>query len=139
MAVNPNTPYGESTTIYQIIEVLKEVERLHTAYPCISSQKFAHENVMKAQRLLDDAIEEVAENTTNARTGQKGVLYVTIKEKMKQQIINTADNNKFAFKDWFYYIVNWLTTSDKSQIKALLKANTSYQYHERDLIAINNW
>lgn len=29
MAENPNTPYGENMKIYEIIEVLKEVEKMH--------------------------------------------------------------------------------------------------------------
>lgn len=63
MAENPNTPYGESMKIYEIIEVLKEVEKLHNARPLISPEKTAYQNVAKAKKLLNNAMEKIADNT----------------------------------------------------------------------------
>ncbi|MCM1506467.1 MAG: hypothetical protein NC177_04955 [Ruminococcus flavefaciens] len=131
MAENKNTPYGESMKIYEIIEVLKETERLHNVHPLISPEKTAYQNVAKAKNLLKNAIEKTADNTE--------ITPHSVEEKMTRYITNTVTGSNLTITDWCYYIIQWLTTSDKTQIKNLLKANTTFQYHEYDLTAINNW
>lgn len=133
MAENPNTPYGESMKIYEIIEVLKEVEKLHNARPLISSEKTTYHNVAKAKKLLNNAMEKIADNTKN------GITPHSVEEKMTRYITNTVTGSNLVITDLCYYIIQWLTTSDKTQIKNLLKENTTFQYRECDITAINKW
>ena len=131
MAVNKNTPYGESMKIYEIIEMLKEVENLHNARPLVSSEKTAYQNVAKAKKLLNKAIEKIADNM--------GITPHSVEEKMTRYITNTVTENNLSITDWCYYIIQWLTSSDKTKIKNLLAENTTHEYRECDLNAINNW
>lgn len=129
MSTNSNTPYGESEKIHVLIELLDEIEKLNIKNPCILSSNSRSANLVMVQPLLYDAINMVAEKTDSTSHHTERIL---------NDIITDGDM-RLNIVYFCYDIIDWLITSDKTKLKKVLMNNTTDEYHDGDLLAIDNW
>ncbi|MDE6426032.1 MAG: hypothetical protein K2K89_07845 [Ruminococcus sp.] len=115
-----------SEKIYVSIDILNEIQKLNIKNPSVVTSNSRSENFFMVQQLFFDSITIVASNINTPIRHIEDIM----------ADINVTDTRGFQLTYFWYNIIDWLVTDNKSVLKNVLMKNIESDY---DVEYINNW